>query len=515
MKKYLFFLIVSIGIFAISHHSSAATFGSQTDIASSTGYYSINMFVSSPASSSQISGTAYLGLLEQSSTFGLDGANIAFYAYDTNLDGTCGDEGTALTLYDGWNTSQVDYEAPSLAYPGKVLGIIHTSGTGFINGHTFPGWLSNMCYKIGMGAAGTNVGLYGANTTFQMNTSNSGIEHLFVPWMVMGDSTSSIVNFSPTATPSILFNFPVDGTTTAPFNFLSATISGLTPSSTYAITEVTTYNGKNVYGQQMQNTGAYFSRFGYSTPFPIINDIGFGSDFGMVSEIDLYDITQNGYLSSVQLPNVSSSIHWALIPYINNGFNEVNGTTTIRDTFPIYVQATSTNPVTTPWDGNIVNGTTTNPLINTTSTFTCAPPDSLTDIAGGLAYGVCYGWNFISTRAQTAASDLLSITFNGAQHVFPFSIPLTLYQNFSQSASSTLSSSTDAMISFTLPYCNPLCTATSGRTMIIMSSSTKVYYVSDQWFQLQVYIYDLVIILVIFFTARHGRIHHKKNSKSQ
>lgn len=249
--------------------------------------------------------------------------------------------------------------------------------------------------------------------------------------------------------PTVNFVFPQNGTTTIPFNWLSASFTNLTSTSVYEVTERTDYTGwfgfggtKNIFGTPLQVTGDKFLRFGYTTGFPIIYDYTPGQYFSMISQIHMYDITGGGNEVA------SQTIQWNLIPYQHDGQNLTFGTTTILDNHPIWIQATSTNPVTTPWDGTNSTSTTTSTIIQGETDQFCTPASNITDIGGGIRYGAC---TLLLSVPQTV-QDRLGADFAITKTRFPIS----LFFTFAGNASSSLSQGTSGPVAYnTLAFTFP------------------------------------------------------------
>lgn len=131
---------------------------------------------------------------------------------------------------------------------------------------------------------------------------------------------------------------------------------------------------------------------------------------------------------------------------------------------------------------------------------TCVIPS---DWSGYLTYAICYGWNLVTSWGSTAAQNTTAVVYNTAKGVFPFSVPLTLYSEVTEVASTTLATTTAQNIEVTLWNCVPMCVATSSRTLVIVSSAWTMPYIGDSWFLLQQYLFDVLLIIIIFTTVRH------------
>lgn len=260
-------------------------------------------------------------------------------------------------------------------YYTNISSVQNSVGSGFYN--------AGACGSVNCYTEGATGGSYGGSSI------NSG-----------GDGYVPAFYFSAgVLAPSINFIVPVDGTTTVPFDYLSVGFSNLNNTSTYKVSEYTTYTGcfllvfgvcseKEIDGVQFGGTGEKLIRFGYSTPFPFPQDVTPLSQFSMVSNVKLYDIT-----SSNSILVASKTIQWYMIPYAHDGLNGANGTTTIWHNYPVWVQATSTEPVTTPWDGSVSQSRSTSTESNIGAL--CPPADSLTDVGGGVRYAICSGFKVI------------------------------------------------------------------------------------------------------------------------
>lgn len=133
----------------------------------------------------------------------------------------------------------------------------------------------------------------------------------------------------------------------------------------------------------------------------------------------------------------------------------------------------------------------------------CTPASDWTDVGGGIAYGICVGWNLITSKTGEFFANTAQTTYSALSKVFPFSIPITFYDNIKVAAQTATTSS--ASITFTIPSFVPL--PTSSRTMTIYSSSNDAPPFQSDWFTMQTYLWQFALVAIIFLTIRHELSH--------
>lgn len=324
------------------------------------------------------------------------------------------------------------------------------------------------------GAGGTGIAHVWGRQPSQIVSYTSGL------YGCLTSDIASAANCFGGIQPSISMIFPTNGTTTRDFGAWLVNVS-TTDLSTYQGTIEIVYEN-NATGETHQDFGQYAS--GVSTiNTPVIK----------------------GTLLN-PIVNLKATSTWTATPYYT-WHDQTGGTQVVTGgtiTFTIDPQSTSTQPSSTI--GTI------SPFLPLSFASTsdqlasvCTPAADWTDVGGGIRYGICYGWNLIVTYGQNIAQGIIASAYGTIKGVFPFSVPLDLYADVQTNANALNATTTDPTISITMPYCVPSCTSTSSRTILLVSSSTKILYVGSQWDTLQQYLWDFLFIVIVFTTIRHER----------
>lgn len=478
MKKYLIIATLGFAIFSVAHFAHAATVLSDNfssyvngDIEGQgqwlgcTGVWSVDHTVS--------------GIKQ---TLG-NSSNIGVYRSFTTQNASSG----VLTMTLVFQQTGNDYPvflingSTGCGVSSNLMAALRINGTtGAQALDSTSGWVT-----VGTIAAGTNTDIleydtdncesrvsvnggaysswYNSQGSAFCTASTASVDFLDIGAYSIATSPQAVINSvllenTAPSGPSVAFNYPVNGTTTPPFEYLSAVLSNLTSTDQYAVNETTQYGNVTLQGNAMTNTGQYFTRFGYVTPFPIITDtqvnsFGQAGPVSMSSTIVVYDTTTGGYVST---PIASATIQWNYTTYCsqaNTGLWALficppNATSTLIDNFPIYVQATSTAPVTTPWTGTSDTSIAANPLQDNASTTSfCSQPTNITDWGAGLLYAGCQLLNLaFNPNVSPYTETFLSDQWQSLQTVPPFAGVIGTYnagvsglQNFSSATSSGVS----------------------------------------------------------------------------
>lgn len=148
-----------------------------------------------------------------------------------------------------------------------------------------------------------------------------------------------------------------------------------------------------------------------------------------------------------------------------------------------------------------------------TSTTFCEHPSGISDIGGGISYAGCTLWNYIYPTMKTgltvAIQQAESSTYAALQNTFPFSLPIQIYDLIRNDASSTLASTTPAMVTYVFPSYLPF--PTSSRTIVLVSASTTRFdngtpggaEAENLWMKFQFYLATLLLAFIIWRQVRN------------
>jgi hypothetical protein len=299
----------------------------------------------------------------------------------------------------------------------------------------------------------------------------------FMPWFsITGVSGPALAPPGP----SLKFVFPTDGTTTPNFTNYILQLSGNVTStdSCYVVTEdfVPQVTGLRTLTPQtfpcgwLQNSGiaVYKPTFGITVP----NDAT--SSPPIIARGFVYDVTD------FQIPDnldnfliASATVEYQIIPIQNTAGSNPNATTTILNTSP-WLNASGT------FTGNaaITVSQSAAPVPSVTSaTFNCPTPSGITDIGGGVYWGLCNVAALLLVP-NTSLTEYLTTGFQNFQQAFPFSVVFGIHTILTQNISTAVSSGT-AVIALTMPSFVP---DIGGRSMTLVGSSTLKNAVGAQNF---------------------------------
>jgi len=348
-------------------------------------------------------------------------------------------------------------------------------------------------------------------TTAPYNVGSTG----FAPYLVVnGVNTLSSVNFI----------YPTNGTTTPPFNNIWVGVSGVVSSSFYSLTVQYSWPqfsgnstavgglggallglGSNFPPQQFTVNGTGASLLAQGRLIPYLNNpfpSGAASPnpvtvnaTATLSLVDpntgaLTQVDQEG-ITFYQIPNYATSTYYL----VTNGYSSTSTTSTA----PIYSLTTSTNPFI---------GITQNTVGS--STFYCAEPSNITDIGGGIAYGLCSAGNFFLSPS-TNLTAYLQNGYQNIQNAFPFSIVFGIHNVIEQTASTTISEGQTNNYTAELSLGSTTPALAGVGTIVFLSSSTLVNLVGQQGKDTIFSVEDAIMWLLFGF-ALYKQVAHGKHA---
>jgi len=250
---------------------------------------------------------------------------------------------------------------------------------------------------------------------------------------------------------TITFSFPVEGTSTYPFDYWRINLTSLSTTSTYR-TEIrwqALLNGNALSNIIVDKSPYLFAPLASTTLLIPKTTIGIYVPAGTTST----QIQAWGYLyNQNNLIQDSATII----------FNILRDSITSATTTFVYV--------TTSTQQNVNTQNTANPFVayainNTSSSSPCNKPDGITDVGGGIAYGGCEIFNFLF-KPIGYSDSLLATEYDKIKSVAPFSIFFDTYKIVSSTLSNYNATSTNGFDINILGYNN------ETRTIVTINSSS-------------------------------------------
>lgn len=317
---------------------------------------------------------------------------------------------------------------------------------------------------------------------------------------------------TPTALPNIFLTSPTNGTSTAQlepsyWGLFTDAISGQTPSYAYAGVRYSQDKActENLFANcgALEDSGVILNPTVTSTPegfyFSILKNQGKQTMFSGTWYAMPYMFNQGGY--------AATGTTSAFLISTTSSFPAI--TTSTRASAGTYFTDSTGKQEAAPGLYGINN--------QNTRVIGIACSGQMIDTYFGIPflasssidYSLCRVQNFFLSTLPDAITALVQGLINGfmaqAQKIFPFSVPIRIYNEISTAASSTLSLQTDAKIEIVMPsFLKNFNTST--RSITVISSSTGFQSdtaANNLWMQFQTYLLTFLFLVIVFLQTRN------------